>query len=244
MNPSLLALGLLLYNLSKVLSSFRLNLCFRDYDVVLSTKDNLVLYYIGMFYNLFLPGGIGGDAYKVWLLRQNGFGETNHLVRSVLFDRISGMMMLGVLGLTLGWVSFPDIPYRYLLVFAAVITIPGFYILTLLFAKQLLKSFFKTTILSLGVQGLQIFCALAILTGLGVEDHILVYVTVFLISSLVSVLPISVGGIGIRELVFVAAAGFWPISQDVSVAFSLLFFLLTALSSLPGGILSTRWAKK
>ena len=239
-----LSLGLFLYNLSKILSSFRLQYYFRDNGVSLSMKNNLVLYYIGMFYNLFLPGGIGGDTYKVWLLRQNESASTKNLVQSVLFDRLSGMVLLCALSFVLGWVAFPNLPYRHALLAGAATSLPVFYLINYTMAKRFLASFPMTSLLSCGVQGLQVLCAWAILAGLGVNEHTLVYITVFLISSVVAVLPISVGGIGIRELVFVAAAGIWPISKDVSVAFSFLFFLLTALSSFPGGMISLPSLKK
>ena len=48
-----------------------------------------------MYYHLFLPGGIGG--YKVYLLRQRFPGKTTVLVRSLLLDRVSGVLALGML---------------------------------------------------------------------------------------------------------------------------------------------------
>jgi uncharacterized membrane protein YbhN (UPF0104 family) len=90
------------------------------------------------------------------------------------------------------------------------------------------------------VQLLQVACAWTLLQSLHVADAPATYLTVFLVSSLVSVLPLSVGGIGLRELVFVTAANYSAISPESSVAFSLLFFVVTALSSLPGGFLSSR----
>ena len=56
--------ALLLFNASKIASAFRLNVYQRHGGVSLSESENLRLYYTGMFLNLFLPGGIGGDGYK------------------------------------------------------------------------------------------------------------------------------------------------------------------------------------
>ena len=53
---------------SKFLASFRLNIYFKNIGIHLTQKQNLKLYWLGMFYNLFLPGAISGDAYKVILL--------------------------------------------------------------------------------------------------------------------------------------------------------------------------------
>ena len=51
-----------------------------------------------MYYNLFLPGGIGGDAYKVILMNKRWpQGGLRLLSAAVLLDRISGVAGLGIL---------------------------------------------------------------------------------------------------------------------------------------------------
>ena len=60
-----LMLGVLLYAFSKFISAFRLNIYFRNIGLRLSEWDNIKLYWLGMFYNLFLPGGIGGEQDRV-----------------------------------------------------------------------------------------------------------------------------------------------------------------------------------
>ena len=94
-------LGLLAFNASKILSSFRLNIFFRSVDLLLPWIYNLKLYYVGMFYNLFLPGGIGGDGYKVYLLNRTFKTNLKYLISSTLLDRISGMMALVFLAIFL-----------------------------------------------------------------------------------------------------------------------------------------------
>lgn len=58
-----------MFNISKIISSIRLNRYFKDINLSLSQTYNLKLYYLGMFYNLFLPGGIGGDGYKIYIIK-------------------------------------------------------------------------------------------------------------------------------------------------------------------------------
>jgi uncharacterized membrane protein YbhN (UPF0104 family) len=236
-DPVWLLSALLLYNLSKIFSAFRLNYFFRDAATRLSEKDNLILYYIGMFYNLFLPGGIGGDGYKVYLVNRDLNTPLKSAIQAVLFVRLSGMVALAALSFLFGWMAFPEIPYHNLGLIAVVLSLPAWYLANVWLAKGFLASFWKTSLLSFAVQIIQVLCAWAILASLGIADFTSAYLTVFLVSSLVSVLPISIGGIGIRELVFIAAAGFCPIDKSEAVAFSFLFFLVTAVSSLPGGFL-------
>ena len=46
----------------------------------------------------------------------------------------------------------------------------------------------------------------------------------FLLSSIVAVLPLTIGGVGARELVFVYAHQYAGIEEAAAVAFSLIFF--------------------
>lgn len=237
-NPLWFIVAILLYALSKVISSFRLNRYFASNEMVMSERENLRLYFVGMFYNLFLPGGIGGDGYKIWYLNRARGATVTKAFQSVFFDRISGMFLLTALGLFTAWLSFPELPIRAALLIGGLLTIPFLYLVHRMIASQFLPAFGSTTLLSLGVQAIQMLCAWSLLMSMDLTTTTGAYLTVFLVSSLVAVLPISIGGIGLRELVFVTAAEFAPISRDGSVAFSLLFFFVSAIVSLPGALVT------
>src|SRR5687767_5029490 len=82
--------AIIFFNISKIFSSIRLNGLLKNIEIGLSHKENLKLYYQGMFYNLFLPGGIGGDAYKSYILNKNAKAPFKQIVGALLYDRISG----------------------------------------------------------------------------------------------------------------------------------------------------------
>lgn len=233
-------LALAAYVFSKVISAYRLNYYLRCNDILLTETQNLRLYFIGMFYNLFLPGGIGGDAYKVWLLHRESQVPVGKSFQALLFDRISGLIALAALGFLFAWIAFPDVPYAPLFMAGMVAMLPAPYLLHRLLGRQFLPITLHTSTTALAVQGIQVACAWALLSSLDIREHTAAYLAVFLISSLVSVVPLSIGGIGLRELVFVIAAGYTGISRESSVAFSLLFFVVTAISSLPGGWITFR----
>jgi len=86
-----LAMALLFFVLSKLVAAFRLNIYFKNIDAALATAQSIKLYWLGMFYNLFLPGGIGGDAYKVILINRKLKHPVKLLTAAVLLDRISGV---------------------------------------------------------------------------------------------------------------------------------------------------------
>ena len=85
-----LLLAFIAFNISKIISAIRLNQFFMDIGLKLSQSYNLSLYYLGMFYNLFLPGGIGGDGYKVYLLNKKPtITRRNRLWIPTLVGRLS-----------------------------------------------------------------------------------------------------------------------------------------------------------
>src|ERR1041384_8182811 len=85
-----LAAAVLLYMISKVAAAFRLNIYFKNINIHLSQITNLKLYWLGLFYNLFLPGSISGDAYKVIVLTKKYSIPYKKTTAAVLLDRFSG----------------------------------------------------------------------------------------------------------------------------------------------------------
>jgi len=238
--PAWLLAGLMLYAFSKLTSSVRLTQYFHANEIPLTELSNLRLYWIGMFYNLFLPGGIGGDAYKVWVLHRDYDVSATKAFQSVFFDRISGLFMLAMLACLTAWFAFPQAPWTFLLLPSALLALIGLVLVHYLFAKAFLKIILSTTLYSLVVQLIQMACAWTLLRALGITENTGAYLAVFLVSSAAAVLPITIGGIGIRELVFITAALYAPVSAESSVAFSLLFFALTVVSSLPGAFVQLK----
>lgn len=224
--------------ISKFFSAIRLNIYFKDIGLQLPEMKNVKLYAIGMFYNLFLPGGIGGDGYKVYLLNKIHKIPVKQLLSAVLLDRGNGLAVLLwlmfclMLILNLPW-DFP-VSMFWLGILGLVAIPPGFYLVMLLFFKQFMRTIPSSTGFSFLNQGLQLCSAYFILMSLGVQQQVIPYLFVFLVSSTVSVLPLTIGGVGARELVFVLAHEYVGIDQNVAVAFSLLFFLISMLTSLSG----------
>ena len=233
-----LALAMVFYIASKVFCSYRLNGYFRDIGIFLKDREHLKLYGIGMFYNLFLPGGIGGDGYKVYLLRKSHQIPAKNLIRAVVLDRGNGLAVLMFLMFTLAVFLEVDWPLPIDLTWIGLIGLilipPGFYGVMVLFFRDFLGSLWQTTGFSFLNQVLQVFSAYFILLSLGVTDQFIAYLFVFLVSSVVSVLPLTIGGVGARELVFVLAYEYVAIDKNTAVAFSLMFFLFTAITSLSG----------
>lgn len=234
-----LAAAFILYNLSQVVSSGRLLLFYRVAGLHrLGRLTNLILYYQGMFYNLFLPGGIGGDGYKIHFLFKQFGTSVKKLFMATLLDRLNGLAALGFLVVLLaGCGVVPSDTFGFpgwLLIVA--------YALGTGICLALMKRFFpdyililpKTTAFSFGVQALQLTAVVCILEALHITGFLPAYLLLFLVSSIAAVIPFTIGGAGARELVFVAGAPLLGVVAEQAVAVSLLFFMMTALSSLPG----------
>jgi uncharacterized membrane protein YbhN (UPF0104 family) len=237
-------LAVLFFMLSKAGSAFRQNELYSAAGIRLRTTYNLKLYAVGMFYNLFLPGSIGGDAYKVYLLKNaHPTLSTRKLISASLLDRISGVvilfvMMCGFLLLS----SLQSLGNWFMLGTAAalVLAIPFHYLVVRLFFKTFVSKFRITTLQSLLVQAGQVLCALCLMRAVRIDGHEMDYLSLFMLSSVVAVLPFTIGGVGARELVFVYCAQWLFIDKEVAVVFSMLFFIVSALSSLPGLIFIPR----
>jgi len=227
-------LAFLLYNLSKILSAIRLNYYFKEIGIDLPLWQNIRLYYLGMFYNLFLPGGIGGDGYKAYILKKHYSKPLTPILKALLFDRISGLIALIFLASVLFlWSQYAITPLNYLALFVAVAIYPLFYLFSK--KKQLFMRYFsKTNLLGFLVQVVQLLSALMLIFAMEQNLPIIEFLVLFLISSVVSVLPITIGGVGVRELTFLYGLKFIHLDAHSGVAFSFLFFIVNALASALG----------
>ncbi|WP_396635104.1 lysylphosphatidylglycerol synthase transmembrane domain-containing protein [Maribacter sp. R86514] len=237
-NPFYLILAAIFFILSKFIGAIRLNLYFHQLTIMLTHKSNFKLYLLGMFYNLFLPGGIGGDAYKGYILKKTFDVKTKRMVSVLVLDRLGGLLLLFIYACTL--LAFIELEilngYRWLFITAIPLSVIVFWLLNKKFFNYVLPIFWKTTALSALVQLAQLASIWFILLALNIETNQVSYLIIFLISSIVAVVPLTLGGIGSREVTFFYGAQFLGLDQNVSVGVSVLFFLITALVSLLGVI--------
>jgi len=237
-DPLFLLLALLFFVLSKVLSAFRTNLYFHQIGAKISQLSNLKLYLLGMFYNLFLPGGIGGDAYKGYVIQKACQPGTKKVVSSLLLDRLSGMLLLFVYACVLAILSKNEFfqSFYWLIIVAIPLSVIAFWFVNKIFFTTTLPVFWKSVGFSALVQLAQLVSVLCILSSLSVSLDTIEYLFVFLVSSIVSVIPLTIGGIGSREVTFLYGAEWLGLDASTSIGISFTFFLITALTSLFGVI--------
>jgi uncharacterized membrane protein YbhN (UPF0104 family) len=242
-----LLLSVVFFNISKIINAIRLNRFFRAIGIELSFIYNLKLYYLCMFYNLFLPGGIGGDGYKIYILQKNHGLKLINVFNAVFWDRVCGIIALVFLSIILLLPSSFALKYPGLVPFAWVVIFmiyPLALLLNKLFYREFISVFATATFESLLVQATQVISAFFILVALSHNSNILDYLAIFLISTVATIIPISIGGAGTREVTFYYLLDAIHLETGTGVALSLIFFAISVLSSLPGILMKIRHEKK
>lgn len=234
--PFYLFLALLFFLISKLIGSFRINVYFHQLGICLSQWSNLKLYLLGMFYNLFLPGGIGGDAYKGYILKKEFEVPTKKIVAVLVLDRLSGLLLIFIYSCVLlcflDPYTIPSLPY---LAFGLIVlSILVFWGIHKKFFSYVLAIFWKITGYSALVQLSQLISVYFILEALQIHLNTVPYLFIFLLSSIVSVIPLTIGGIGSRELTFFYGASILNLDENTAIGVSMIFFLITAFVSFLG----------
>ena len=233
-DPLFFFIAFCIFGASQFLASTRLNNFFQAIGLRITDIYNFKLYLLGMFYNLFLPGGIGGDGYKIYFLRKKSGIKGRKLLTAVFFDRLSGVWALClIIAFLIIFIPKIDIPNWLPLVVFALGTVLYFCVLKLFF-KEYSAFFFKTHLKAILVQSLQLVAVIFVLYALKFNGKFSPYLLMFLASSLVAVFPFTVGGLGAREVIFLYGAEYFMLDAHLAVLISLLFYVISALLSLGG----------
>jgi len=184
------------------------------------------LYFVGLFYNTYLPGGVGGDVVRGVITRRafDGTGATA-AVTVVLVERVLGLAAL--LAMVASVVAFAPPPGLASLLgwalagigaaVAAVASIPaarrlaGFVpfarlrrMLEALPALRSRRHFLLALAYSFGTQSTMALIGYTLLTALAPDFRLADAFAIVPLASATAFLPITVGGAGAREAAFVA----------------------------------------
>ena len=222
------------YFLSQIISSERLWFILKENNLIISSKENIKLYMVGIFYNFFIPGGIGGDAYKGVLMNNKFQWSLKKIYKLLILDRLIGFgVIICLILLFSGFILDLEFISKFNFVLAPL------YALLFFFGKVLVQKIFDSEIvytrsffISHIIQILQFGSVILILFSLGVTNNYFTFLYIFLISSVLSIF--SFGGIGIREYVFFTLASNTAISPDIATSVGLIFTFSALLSSVPG----------
>jgi uncharacterized membrane protein YbhN (UPF0104 family) len=233
-NRAWLSAAILCYVGSMLFSSWRLLSFFKSIGLKLDWRFNLRLYFLGLCYNVLLPGGIGGDGYKIYLLHKTYKLPTKKVFWAILFDRLSGFWAIGaiVVGLI---ILIPSFPY-HLAIPLSIVSVGSviYYFVARKFFREYTHNFFSGHIKAIGVQGMQLLTIICLLLAQDFNGKFAPYLLSFLFSSLAAVIPFSLGGGGIRDALFLTLARQFNLTEDMAVYLSFGFYLISIVVALIG----------
>jgi uncharacterized membrane protein YbhN (UPF0104 family) len=226
--------GVIAYFFSMVASSWRLLSFFKSIDLRLDPRFNFRLYLLGIFYNLLLPGGIGGDGYKIYLLHKTYKLPAKRVFWAIAFDRLSGLWAIGLIIVSLK-IFIPQIEIHIAIPLAIfVVGSIVYYIVVKKFFPDFSKHFFKGHAKAILVQSLQVITIIFVLMGQDFNGKFAPYLLSFLISALAAVVPITFGGAGAREAIFQRLSPIFHMNVGLAVFLSVSFYLTSLIVALSG----------
>jgi len=246
----------LLYLLSQVLSAYKWSRLGRAVGFGQSVTDYVRFYFIGMFFNLFGPSTIGGDVVRALYLGEGR--RPGVAVNSVLFDRVSGLALLMALGAA-ALVAFPEYglpwPLTAGIVGGGVALVLGWWmcprLARLLPARNRIRLHVEqlepfwgdrgmllavaATSLAFHVTQVAVQYVLARAAGVTVPfSYCLIFHPVI---SVMTALPFSIGGLGVREGGYLYFLTRIDVDDSVAVTIGLSWFAVTVVAGLLGGAL-------
>jgi glycosyltransferase 2 family protein len=249
-----LVLAAILMVTSIAIRSLRWQVVLRALDIQVPLNRLVHLYFIGGFFNLFLPTGMGGDAIKMARLAQTT-GRAPESIGVTLVERATGLWVLFVLALLALPFSYDLLPVAWIVpisTIALVGVVAGWLMMATpllpwlgskirLPGQAALERFYRSVSL-LGYKALGLACLVSLVfnlsliwvmalisQSLGLDLPVGLFFLFTPVISFSLTLPISVGGLGVREQTFIllfAAAG---VTAATATAMSLLFYILTTL---------------
>ena len=87
-------MALLAYGVVEAAAAFRWHVLLKVQNIFLSIPRLMGLFFIGLFYNQFLPGGTGGDIIKSYYLLKETPDRKAGALLAVVFDRFIGLVAL------------------------------------------------------------------------------------------------------------------------------------------------------
>lgn len=230
-------------------------------DLPFATAWSIVL--IGLFFNQTLPSSIGGDAARVWRLRRAGV-RVGLSIRTVVLDRLVALLALLVivgagLAALMGWIG--EQPLRWavpILLCGGFSAFAGLLLIETPLLQRLLGRFRIEPVVALSRAAQAVFlrpgCIVPALC-LSLCIHGVVCTSVFFIGRdigltvtiwemlvlfppvlLLSMVPFSVAGWGVREGAMVTAMGLIGVSPAAAFTVSVLYGIVMVAVGLAGGV--------
>lgn len=218
--------------------------------IIAPLTEFIRLYFIGAFFNNFLPTSVGGDVVKAYKLT----GATDKkvdAVSSVFIERLAGVSVLALVSWS-GFIYYFQNLALVVSLFLAVAVVVGFWLAPRIAQLHpLLNDFYSSVIsykdekavllraglISLIVQLCAVSTQYLVFLALGIAVPFTYCVFVIPLITLATMLPISINGLGVQDGLYVFFFERVGVASEQAIAVSLTYHGLRLLSSLIGGVL-------
>ncbi len=250
--------GIFIYLFSQVISTYRWQFLAEALGFQRSLRELYDYYLIGMFSNQFLPGAIGGDAVRMVFLARSCNRKKREALLTILAERGVGLAALLILTgiICLLPVAHPVPPlYRGTLLSLSLGGVLGFLVLRVAPLEQWAAKIPKLALLlqarvywdnlpllarsisiSLVVHALMVCMHALVAAAMDIQVSFLYLAVTYGVVSLASVLPITQGGLGVREFAYQALLSKVGVDPATGLAFGVYWLLISTLTSLVGGL--------
>lgn len=258
MQPKYLLLALFMQLLSAALASYRWYLIMRRLKFGQGPLFYLKSYLKGSFFNQALPGGIGGDAYRVLETSKLGYGKKAAFY-GVLLDRLLGLIGILLLNLIAN-ITYPNLlpsAVFYLLNAIALGGIAAVVLFAMLgkidrfaeykFTRHLHeisadmrrvyhdpKAIGLHSVISVLIHFVSMLAMYFIGIGVGLNFDLLTYLVLVPPVILLTIAPISLAGWGVREGGMIGLFSLVHADETLVLSMSVLYGLILIAASLPG----------
>jgi len=226
----------------------------------LRPSKSLLWILVGQFFNLALPTSVGGDALRIWALHRHGTAS-GVAFSSVAIERATGVVILGLmvslsvmllpssvsdsffltlvsigplLLVALALLAFADrLPLAR---FPSSLTVPVMQLTRALRRLVATPSVLELVVLAVASSTIGVAAAYVVGRSLDIDLPFAAYVAFVGGASLLAILPISVGGWGVREAGIVALFATSGVAPEAALALSLVLGVLPAVVALPGAM--------
>ena len=215
----------------------------------------LKLYLVNMYFNTLLPGLMGGDAVRSYYLYREGL-RARESGASVVFDRgagLAGLCFILLLALPLGGDFLPATLRKTLLLWAAAVVGggAGLALWATISSRKApyleplrLPQAGKIFLYGLAVQILYVLQFVVMARGLDLGMPLSDFLVIVPVTGFLASLPVSLGGLGVREASLVYFMGLRGVPQEKALLLGLLVYSTVLVGSLPGAYLYLRGIRR
>lgn len=250
----------------RVIMAIRWKVILNSQKMAVPIGELIRITYISMSVGQLLPGGVGPDLFRGFALNRKNQGRLLHITATILIDRFIGIFSMFFVALAGAIIAdllrfstnlFLPLLIMNALIVAAWYLSPYFRALTAsmsilqkgnlkkinqlfqaLTDREMLKRIFvRIFSLSLVVQLSRIGVFYCLYLAYGSTVDFVYYVIFIPILYVATIIPLSIGGLGVREGTLVYFFSALNVPAEVSVSVGIVYHILHLLGALPGVVL-------